>query len=198
MNNSDFLFLKLQLRKMSSKKYINSDSLHKLSVELATKIHKDNYNPTWIVGLWRGGCQPCIIVQGFLKHYGNNANHISVRTSGYNVDGQQSSHVRVHGTEYLVKCLNESSIDEKLLIVDDIFDSGRSMEAFLVKLKQKLGDKYPKDIRIATLFYKPLKNKTRITPNYYVEETSEWLVFPHEFDDLTKDEIKEFMDIDMP
>jgi len=66
---------------------------------------------------------------------------------------------------------------DSLLIVDDVFDSGRSLQALIDKLKLKLGDNYPHDVRIGTVFYKPLNNKTEIVPNYFCKETTDWLVF---------------------
>ena len=45
-------------------------------------------------------------------------------------------------------------------------------------------------LKIATVFYKPDKNKTTIYPSYYVEITEDWIVFPHELVGLTDDEIK--------
>ena len=38
---------------------------------------------------------------------------------------------------------------------------------------------------------KPNKNKTNRVPDYYLHETDKWLVFPHELDGLTLDEIKD-------
>ena len=47
----------------------------------------------------------------------------------------------------------------------------------------------PGDIRIATPWYKPSKNKTERVPNYFIHETSQWLVFPHELTGLTLEEV---------
>ena len=47
------------------------------------------------------------------------------------------------------------------------------------------------EIRIATPYFKPSKNKTDRKPNYYIHETDKWLVFPHELDGLTVKELKE-------
>ena len=44
-------------------------------------------------------------------------------------------------------------------------------------------------MRVATPWYKPAKNVTDITPDYYVHETDAWLVFPHELVGLTPEEI---------
>ena len=46
------------------------------------------------------------------------------------------------------------------------------------------------EIRIATPSFKPSKNKTDRIPDYYIHETDEWLVFPHELQGLSMDEIK--------
>ena len=43
---------------------------------------------------------------------------------------------------------------------------------------------------MATPYFKPAKNKTDRQPDYYVYETDEWLVFPHELHGLSTDEIK--------
>ena len=47
----------------------------------------------------------------------------------------------------------------------------------------------PHDIRIATAYYKPDSNRTDLVPDYYVHRTDRWLVFPHELDGLTREEI---------
>ena len=46
------------------------------------------------------------------------------------------------------------------------------------------------EIRVATPYFKPSKNKTSRTPDYYLYETDKWLVFPHELDGLSIEEIK--------
>ena len=45
------------------------------------------------------------------------------------------------------------------------------------------------EIRIATPYFKPSKNKTERIPDYYIHETDQWLVFPHELDGLDVQEI---------
>ena len=47
------------------------------------------------------------------------------------------------------------------------------------------------EIRVATPYFKPTKNKTDRTPDYFIHETDQWLVFPHELQGLSMDEIKE-------
>ena len=80
--------------------------------------------------------------------------------------------------------------DDRVLIVDDVFDTGNTVVAVIEELKRRARDNTPEDIRIAVPFYKPTRNETDIVPDYYEHETTEWLVFPHELDALTPDELR--------
>ena len=46
------------------------------------------------------------------------------------------------------------------------------------------------DIRIATVWFKPGRNVTDLRPDFFVHETDRWLIFPHEIDGLTVEEIR--------
>jgi hypothetical protein len=39
-------------------------------------------------------------------------------------------------------------------------------------------------------WFKPSRNETTMTPDYFLRETAEWLVFPHELDALTPEELR--------
>jgi hypothetical protein len=47
----------------------------------------------------------------------------------------------------------------------------------------------PEQVRIATVYYKPARNKSALRPDYFIRETDQWLVFPHELQGLTREEI---------
>ena len=49
----------------------------------------------------------------------------------------------------------------------------------------------PADTRIATVYYKPKRNRTSLTPDYFVHECDDWLVFPHEICGLSEQEIRD-------
>ena len=57
-------------------------------------------------------------------------------------------------------------------------------------LKARCRHNMPRDIRIATVYYKPRRNVTDLKPDFFVHETDQWLIFPHEIDGLTVDEIR--------
>ena len=48
----------------------------------------------------------------------------------------------------------------------------------------------PREVRIATVYWKPARNRTALKPDFFVHETDAWLVFPHEINGLTVDEIR--------
>ena len=45
------------------------------------------------------------------------------------------------------------------------------------------------EIKVATPYFKPNKNKTNRKPDFYIHETEKWLVFPHELEGLSIEEI---------
>lgn len=170
------------------KKFITSQSLLEDSFRLASQVFEDGFRPNFIIGIWRGGAPIGIAVQEFFEFKNVPTDHIAVRTSSYYGINQQSKEIRVHGLHYLVENANAN---DSLLIVDDVFDSGRSVEALINQVRKLMRLNLPKDIRIACPWYKPQNNKTDIVPDYYVNESDEWLVFPHEINGLSEEEIRE-------
>jgi hypoxanthine phosphoribosyltransferase len=171
-----------------SKVYINSSSLLQDSFRLAAKVYDDGFRPDFIIGIWRGGAPIGIAVQEYFEYKNTPTDHIAVRTSSYYGINKQSKEIKVHGLHYLIENANA---DDSLLIVDDVFDSGRSVDALVKQIKQLMRLNTPKDMRIATPWYKPANNKTDIVPDYFVNQSNEWLVFPHELSGLSEEEIRE-------
>lgn len=173
---------------MSTKKFITSQELLEDSFRLAHQVYTDGFRPDFIIGIWRGGAPIGIAVQEFFDFKKVETDHIAVRTSSYYGIGLQSKEIKVHGLHYLIENANAS---DSLLIVDDVFDSGRSIDALIKQIKALSRLNTPKDIRIACPWYKPTNNQVSIVPDYYIHESAEWLVFPHELSGLTSEEIIE-------
>ena len=168
------------------KVFISADSLLGDSLELGLRVARSGFRPTWLVGMWRGGSPIGIAVQEVLDFHGIHTDHIAIRTSSYTGIDQQEKTVRVHAIDYLVSRL---SAEDRLLLVDDVFDSGRSIEAVLETLHKRCRRNLPEQIRTATVYYKPGRNRSKLKPDYCVHETEDWLVFPHELKGLTREEI---------
>ena len=79
--------------------------------------------------------------------------------------------------------------DQSLLIVDDVFDSGRSLQAIIDQIHLKAGSNTADTIKSACPWYKPSRNVTNRVPDFYVHATDNWLVFPHELKGLQMEEI---------
>ncbi len=171
-----------------NKIYISAQELLEDSFRLAHRIYEDGFHPQFIVGIWRGGTPVGIAVQEYFEYKKLQTDHIAVRTSSYYGIDKQSKEIRVHGLHYLIENANA---DDGLLIVDDVFDSGRSVDA-LIKTIAKLSRKNtPTDIRVACPWYKPGKNQVDFEPDYFLHQSDDWLVFPHELDGLEPSEIAE-------
>jgi hypoxanthine phosphoribosyltransferase len=175
------------------KVFISAESLLRDAMQLAVQIVRSGFRPTFLVAVWRGGAPIGITVQEVLEYHGVHADHIAIRTSSYTGIDQQSKTVRVHALDYLVSRL---SAEDQLLLVDDVFDSGLSIEAIMNELASRCRRNLPEQIRIATAYYKPARNRSALKPDYYVRETNEWLVFPHELKGLTRQEILEHKPVD--
>ena len=178
----------------TTKHFISAQSLLDDSFELALTILKSDFRPKFIVGVWRGGCPTGIAVQELLDHYGIETDHIAIRTSSY-VGMERKKEVRVHGLEYIIDTIDA---DDGLLIIDDVFDTGNSVKAIIEKINEKCRRNTPHELKVATVYYKPAKNMTDIVPDFYVHETDEWLVFPHELKGCTEEEIVKFKGLNLP
>lgn len=176
--------------KVTAFSYQSPEKIRAISWKLAAKVASnfEVFKPTMMVVLWRGGAGVGMYMHEYFKRQeGLVVDHTAIRTYSYVSPGEASSKVHIQSLRYLIKHSNK---DSHLLIVDDIFDSGRSVEAFLAKLKIKMGDNIPSLIRIATPYWKPENNKTNLKPDYFVETVpgNTWICFPHEISDHKTDE----------
>ena len=168
------------------KHFIRSENLIQDSFKLAWRVYEDGYRPNYIIGVWRGGTPIGIAVQEFFSVLGVPSDHIAIRTSHYQGIDERGSDVEVYGLNYIIKQVES---EDSLLIVDDVHDTGISIEKIVTDLKTACKKNTP-EIRVATPYFKPSKNRTNRKPDYYLHETDKWLVFPHELEGLSLSEIK--------
>lgn len=168
------------------KHFISAQSLLDDAYELAAKVIESGFRPDCIIALWRGGTPVGIAVQELFEYCGLAVDHIAIRTSFYSGVDQRERRVKVHNLDYIFK---NFTTDNKLLIVDDVFDTGLTIKAVLAEIRNNFGAGQHGDIRVAMPWFKPQRNKTDIKPDYYLHGTDDWLVFPHEICDLSAEEI---------
>ena len=170
------------------KLFIQAGELLQDSFKLAWQVYESGYRPNYIVGVWRGGAPIGIAVQEFLDVLGVPSDHIAIRTSHYTGIGKTANQVQVFGLNYIIK---QVEYEDSLLIVDDVHDTGISIQKIISDLQRACKKNTP-EIKIATPYFKPKKNKTERKPDFYIHETEKWLVFPHELEGLSFDEISKF------
>ena len=180
------------LGNIMKKKFISETELINDSFRLAVKIFNSGFRPNFLVGLWRGGSTVGIYVQECLQHLGVKTDHISIRTSyegapNYQAMISSERGIGVHGLQYLLENLN---YDDKLLIVDDVFSSGLSIDAVINRLSQRTKRNMPHDYRVAVPWFKPDRNCTAREPDFFISTTDDWLVLPYEMAGLSHDEIR--------
>lgn len=175
-----------------NERFIAADDLLRDSFQLAANIYDAGFEPDFLVGLWRGGSAVGIAVQEGLEYFGTKTDHIAIRTSytgapRYSQMVDKADAIRVHGLQYLLENL---SAHHSMLIVDDVYSTGSSVNAVLKQLAIKTRRNLPGDIRIATVWYRPTE-KTLRTPEYFVHKTNDWLVLPYELSGFTIDELQQ-------
>ena len=162
------------------KRFIEERALIEDSYRLAVKIYQSGYRPDFIVGLWRGG-----------QYLGLETDHIAIRTSYRGMDDymqklQDGSDIHAHGLQYLFEEMNAG---DNLLIVDDVYSTGRNVAAVISRLRAKTRQNMSRDVRVAAPYYRSDFNRQNKPPDYFLEECQQWLVLPYELTGLTADEI---------
>ena len=168
------------------KTVISAQDLLEDSFKLGLDILESGFQPTMIIAIWRGGTPVGMAVQEIMAYCGVESDHIAIRTSSY-IGVDERGAVAVHGLNYIIKKICH---DDRLLIVDDVFDTGNTIVAVIEEIRRRARDNTPEDIRVAVPWYKPSRNETNLEPDYFVRETAEWLVFPHELDALSDEELR--------
>ena len=159
------------------KTFIGAEEFKYRSYVLGQKILDAGFRPTHMVALWRGGASVGCYVHEFLQYFNLDVDHIPIRT--YREGGE----LQVQGLRYVI---NKANKNDRLLVVDDVFDTGETAELVLNTIKEKMRLNTPHDIRTAFLEYKPEKNDSSLQPDFYITalEKNNWRYYPHELQGL--------------
>jgi hypoxanthine phosphoribosyltransferase len=168
------------------KRILTAKDLLEDSFRLGVKVLESDFKPTMIIAIWRGGTPVGMAVQEIMSYCGVEADHIAIRTSSYSGVDQRHA-VAVHGLNYIIKKIRH---DDRVLLIDDVFDTGNTIKAVLEEITRRARGNTPAQMRVAVPWFKPTRNETDLVPDYYLHETAEWLVFPHELDALTLEEMQ--------
>jgi len=148
--------------------------IDELARQLFNLVKSDGYDPEIILGISRGGWIPARLLSDMFE-------------ASYLLEGHQTSSIlatmqirfytgiaETHTKPVIAQDVGVDIFQKKILLIDDLADSGESLKCALDYLKLK----DPKEVRIGTLLYKPW---SKVKPEYFVEEATEWVVFPHEY-----------------
>ena len=130
-----------------------------VDVKKMAKEIKDEFDPEVILAVARGGLT--------LGH------SLAVALENRNLFTLNSIHYEDTNKLDTIQIFNVPDLSRytKILLVDDIIDSGESM----VEIKRELLKRYPNlDIKIATVFY---KEKALLLPEFKVKEAHDWVEF---------------------
>lgn len=146
---------------------ITWEEIHEKSLELAIKVLESGYRPDTIIGILRGGYIIARIIADAL-----NIDELGiVEVKFYKSVGERAERPII--TQPLVIDVR----GKKVLIVDDVVESGRTLE--IVTEQTRL--RGAKEVKVAALFFKP---KSIIIPDFYAVKTTKWIVFPWELGEL--------------
>ncbi|MFQ5744415.1 MAG: phosphoribosyltransferase [Acidobacteriota bacterium] len=152
---------------------------------LAELIWRDGYRPDFLVGLWRGGAPPGIVIQEFFRWKGQDPYHTAIRTQS--LEGVLfGDGFDIKGFEHVIDVVEA---EHRMLLVDDLFDTGRTMYEVIRYLRRKARRNTP-EVRVAVVYYRPDRRRFLVGPHYYLHETRTMPIFPHRLTALTPEEIR--------
>ena len=169
---------------MDERHYINATEYLHDSWKLAVRVRTGGWRPDFLVGLWRGGAPVAVAIHEFLKVAGWSLQHIPLKCASYTGIGENTGEVVFTHGDIVFGMFRKG---DRVLVVDDVFDTGKTAAAVKVRM-EAIGA----EMRFACVYWKPEKNTTGLKPDYFVKDVgSDWIVFPHEIDGLTPEEIVE-------
>jgi hypoxanthine phosphoribosyltransferase len=165
---------------MTAKEFIDAETLFRESFILARMIHDSGYRPDVLLVLWRGGAPVGLVIHEFLRFKGVEPVHAVIKAESYSGIEKRTA-LSIEHLDHVMPLIVKGA---RVLLVDDIFDTGSTVRAVCGLLERKTDE-----IRTAALYCRPAHHGSAIRPDYFVRETDKWVVFPHEVMDLTPEEI---------
>ena len=149
--------------------------IYELLLNLASTVRKNYFEPEIIVGVSRGGWPPARVMSDLLE----NPNVASVAAEFY------VGVAETKGKPVITQPVSVSVREKKVLIVDDVADTGESLRLVRTHLEEQDAT----EVKIATIYYKPW---SIMIPDYYEKETSSWIVFPWERKETVKKVVERY------
>jgi len=167
---------------LNDKHYLSADEYLRDTWRLAAAVRKSGWQPDILIALWRGGASVGVAMHEYFKVTGWPVQHIPLKCASYTGIGENAGGVAFTHGDIVFGMLRKG---DKVLVVDDVFDTGKTAAAVKAQI-----DAAGAEMRMACVYWKPQKNVTKLVPDYFVKDGGlDWIVFPHEIEGLTKEEI---------
>ncbi|MDA3863976.1 MAG: hypothetical protein PF689_08950 [Deltaproteobacteria bacterium] len=156
------------------------------SFKLGRKLYQQGFRPKHTISVWRGGTPVGLGVDAYYRCHGFFMNHTTIATESYSGIGQRGS-VNVKGLEHVI---NVVCREDDLLIIDDVYESGNTIQAIVETIRKKAKANAPRKIVVGTLHSKPVKHQYKELEIISVEQIAGdvWIDYPHELADLATPE----------
>jgi len=138
------------------------NDIDKMLSKLAKMIKRSGFKPDILIGVSRGGLIPLAILSDKL---GVESEIVGVKY----YCGVKETKEKPEITQPILSNLS----GKKVLVIDDVADIGHSLQL----VKKYVQERGVKEVRLCTLHYKPW---SVVKPEYFVEETEAWIIYPWE------------------
>ena len=163
--------------------HISWEEYHKKTEELAIKVHEDKWEFNQVVCIAKGGMR---VGDVFARLFNVPLAILSVES--YKGDGFKNQRGAITFSRDLAK--TSPNIGSKVLLVDDLADSGITLKKSIEWLEHFYGFYFDEKVRTAVLFYKAVSS---FKPDYYVDhlKDSPWIQMPFEkYEDMNVKDLK--------
>ncbi len=152
---------------MTEFRYISWPEYGNLAEALAEKVRSKGKRFDLVVGIARGGLPVAMVV----------SDHLGVRIDFINVKSYNG--IAKRSAPRILSTMTEGIKGKDILIVDDLVNQGDTLET----VKEYLNQQNPRLLEAAVLFKKPW---SKVEPDYYLEVTDKWVVFPFELSEVNR------------
>lgn len=166
--------------------HVGAEELFLDSLALGAKIYASGFRPKHAISIWRGGTPVGLGVDTFFKMRGLHINHTTIATASYSGIDSREKEVTIKGLEHVIEAICR---EDKLLIIDDVYESGNTIQRIIEVLRDEARANCPTEILVATIHYKPglSRHEHRLIHLRQIEPDL-WVDYPHELADLVRPE----------
>lgn len=143
--------------------------IYELCIQVTDQIKRSGYKPELLVAMARGGWIPGRVLSDLLE----NPNVATIGVVYY------TDIYKTRAKPEITQPLSIGVKGKKILLIDDIADSGKSLKL----VKEHLIERGAVDVKICTLYHKPW---SIVAPDFCARKTDAWVCFPHEIYETMK------------